>query len=84
MRRRQQQNTGLMQTARQSPNSYGDKVAKHYYTDSEGADALDSSGKKIAIPINDSGVEVPDAKFQEHYAAGYYATGSLVLPDGAE
>ncbi len=65
-------------------NSYGDKVAKHYYTDSEGADALDSSGKKIAIPINDSGVEVPDAKFQEHYAAGYYATGSLVLPDGAE
>lgn len=65
-------------------NSYGDKVAKHYYTDSTGANALDGSGNKIPIPIDSSGVETPDAKFQEHYAAGYYATGTLVLPEGAE
>lgn len=65
-------------------NTYGDKIAKHYYTDANGADALDGSGKKIAIPIDDSGIEQPDAKFQEHYEAGYYATGTLVLPDGAQ
>jgi cell division septal protein FtsQ len=65
-------------------NAYGDKVVKHYYTDESGNTALDSSGNKIAIPIDSDGVETPDAKFQEHYAAGYYATGTLVLPEGAE
>ena len=65
-------------------NSYGDKIAKHYYTDADGKDAVDAQGKKIAIPINETGIETPDAKFQEHYTAGYYATGSLVLPEGAE
>lgn len=65
-------------------NTYGDKIAKHYYTDENGADALDGEGKKIAIPIDEAGTEVPDAKFQEHYAAGYYSTGKLVLPEGVE
>lgn len=65
-------------------NSYGDQIAKHYYTDSSGSDALDSNGKKIPIPIDSSGTEVLDAKFQEHYEAGYYAAGTLILPEGAE
>ena len=65
-------------------NSYGDKVVKHYYTDANGANALDGSGNKIPIPIDSDGTETADAKFQEHYEAGYYATGVLVLPDGAE
>jgi cell division protein FtsQ len=62
-------------------NSSGQKAVKHYYTDSEGNAALDASGNKIPIPLDENGDEVVDADFLEHYAAGYYETGTLVLPD---
>lgn len=62
-------------------NKYGDKVVKHYYTDAEGNQYLDNSGNPILIPIDSSGSEINDDSFTEHYDAGYYATGTLVLPD---
>lgn len=62
-------------------NSSGQKAVKHYYTDESGNYALDGSGNKIAIPLDENGDEVVDADFLEHYAAGYYETGTLVLPD---
>ena len=61
-------------------NEYGDKVAKHYYTTEDGKDALDENGQKIPIPLDDKGHENPDADFIEHYKAGYYASGKLVIP----
>ena len=61
-------------------NESGEKVVKHYYSDASGNDALDSAGNKIAIPIDEKGNEVRDADFLAHYEAGYYATGSLVIP----
>lgn len=61
-------------------NSYGDQIEKHYYVDETGNDALDENGNRIAIPIDDSGNEVPDEEFIGHYNAGYYATGQLVIP----
>lgn len=60
-------------------NTYGDQVVKHYYTDANGNDALDASGNKIAIPIDENGLEVVDEDFQAHYEAGYYASGVLVM-----
>lgn len=61
-------------------NQYGDKVVKRYYTDKDGKEAVDASGNKIPIPIDENGVEHPDQDFLAHYEAGYYATGSLVIP----
>ena len=61
-------------------NENGEKVVKHYYSDAAGNDALDSAGNKIAIPIDEKGNEVRDGDFLVHYEAGYYATGSLVIP----
>lgn len=65
-------------------NTYGDKIAKHYYSDENGSDAVDAEGKKIPIAIDEEGNEVLDPQFQEHYAAGYYASGTLVVPEGTE
>jgi len=65
-------------------NSSGEKAVKHYYTDESGNPAVDASGNKIPIPINDSGDEVVDADFLEHYADGYYETGTLVMPSDAQ
>lgn len=65
-------------------NQYGDEVVKHYYTDENGNQALDANGNPIPIPIDNQGNETPDEDFLDHYASGYYATGQLVLPDGAE
>ena len=62
-------------------NQYGDKVVKRYYTDKDGKEATDASGNKIAIPIDENGVEHPDQDFLAHYEAGYYASGTLVIPD---
>lgn len=61
-------------------NSSGEKAVKHYYTDASGNPAVDASGNKIPIPINESGDEVVDADFLQHYADGYYETGTLVMP----
>lgn len=61
-------------------NENGEKVVKHYYSDAAGNDALDSSGNRIAIPIDEKGNEIRDGDFLAHYEAGYYATGSLVIP----
>ena len=61
-------------------NSYGDKVVKHYYVDSNGNKALDGAGNPIPIPIDASHNEVIDSDFISHYEAGYYATGVLVIP----
>jgi len=61
-------------------NTYGDKVEKHYYLDEEGEFALDGAGRKIPVPISLQGFEVPDEKFLEHYAEGFYSTGELVIP----
>ncbi len=63
-------------------NSFGDQVAKHYYTIGEDKQqALDGSGNPIPIPLNREGMEVVDENFEEHYNAGYYNTGKLVLPE---
>lgn len=61
-------------------NSYGDKVVKHYYVDSNGNKALDGAGNPIPIPIDSSHNEVIDKDFISHYEAGYYSTGTLVVP----
>lgn len=65
-------------------NSSGEKAVRHYYTDANGNAALDANGQKIVIPIDENGDEVKDGDFQSHYAAGYYASGSLVLPEDDE
>lgn len=65
-------------------NENGEKVVKHYYSDAEGNDALDGAGNRIAILIDEKGNEVRDADFLAHYEAGYYATGSLVIPPEAQ
>ena len=59
---------------------YGDSAVKHYYVDAQGNRALDASGKPIPIPIDETATEVIDPDFQEHYEAGYYASGVLVMP----
>ncbi len=62
-------------------NKYGDKIVKHYYTDSDGVQYLDENENPILIPIDSSGSEQKDADFQTNYDAGYYATGTLVIPE---
>lgn len=62
-------------------NKYGDKVLKHFYQDDKGNYYLDASGNWILIPIDEEGNQQPDDKFLEHYTAGYYATGQLVIPE---
>lgn len=63
-------------------NKWGDKAVKHYYTDSNGLEYLDDNGNPILIPINTlTGEEESDASFLEHYELGYYATGTLVIPE---
>ena len=59
---------------------YGDSAVKHYYVDAQGNQALNASGKPIPIPIDETATEVIDPDFQEHYEAGYYASGVLVMP----
>lgn len=61
-------------------NSSGEQIVKNYYTDESGNYALDANGNKIAIPIDENGNEVTDGDFLTNYAAGYYATGTLVIP----
>ncbi len=63
-------------------NQYGDNIAKHYYTDSEGNAAVDANGNQIPIPIDENGSEVIDPNFNRNYTNGYYSTGTLVLPEG--
>ncbi|MCH4207086.1 MAG: FtsQ-type POTRA domain-containing protein [Solobacterium sp.] len=65
-------------------NKYGDKVVKHYYTDSSGNQYLDDNGYPILIPIDSAGNEQTDADFKTNYDAGYYATGSLQYPETDE
>lgn len=62
-------------------NKYGDLSVKHYYRDAEGNYAEDASGNRIVIPIDDEGMDAADEHFQEHYEAGFYDTGELVIPD---
>ncbi|MGM9941035.1 MAG: cell division protein FtsQ/DivIB [Bulleidia sp.] len=61
-------------------NEYGDPVEKHYYVDSKGNTAVDGAGNPIPIPIDERHNEVPDSDFIAHYEAGYYTTGTLVMP----
>ena len=61
-------------------NSSHEKAVKHYYKDADGNTAVNGQGNPITIPINEHGDEVPDGDFLAHYEAGYYASGSLVLP----
>ena len=65
-------------------NEYGDGIVKHYYTDLAGEPALDENGKRIPIPIDESGHEIKDPDFQENYEKGYYRTGVLVIPEDPE
>ena len=65
-------------------NKYGDLSAKHYYKDEEGNYAEDAGGNRIVIPIDEEGMDVVDEHFQEHYKAGFYDTGELVIPEGYE
>lgn len=62
-------------------NRWGDRVVKHYYQDSDGNYYLDKSGNWILIPIDATGTDDPDPDFLDHYLAGYYDTGTLVLPE---
>ena len=62
-------------------NKWGDKAVKHYYKDSNGYFYLDDNGEKIVIPINDNVEDIRDPDFEDHYLAGYYKTGVLVIPD---
>ncbi len=59
---------------------WGDKAVKHYYQSSDGY-YLDASGNKIVIPIDENGNDVEDPDFLDHYLAGYYDSGTLVIPD---
>ena len=61
-------------------NAYGDKAVVHYYILKNGKYAYDMEGNKIKIPLNKQGFEEVDEDFEEHYEAGYYATGVLQLP----
>lgn len=65
-------------------NTYGDPAYKHYYTLEDDSYALDEKGNPIPIPLNDRGFENKDKEFLEHYEAGYYKTGKLVIPDESE
>ena len=65
-------------------NTYGDPAYKHYYTLEDDSYALDEKGNPIPIPLNDRGFEDKDKEFLEHYEAGYYKTGKLVIPDENE
>lgn len=65
-------------------NRWGDKAVKHYYKDDYGNFYLDENGNKIVIPINEFVEDVVDEDFLEHYFAGYYATGTLVIPPPEE
>lgn len=58
-------------------NASGDKVIVHYYTESSGKQAKAENGQLIKIPVNEHGYEVPDKQFNQHYAAGYYKSGTL-------
>lgn len=62
-------------------NRWGDRVVKHYYQDSDGNYYLDKSGNWILIPIDATGTDDPDPGFLDHYLAGYYDTGTLVMPE---
>ena len=62
-------------------NTYGDPAYKHYYTLEDDSFALDEKGNKIPIPLNERGFENKDKDFIEHYEAGYYKTGKLVIPE---
>ena len=61
-------------------NSYGDRCVKHYYQDGNGDYYLDESGNWILIPIDQKGNELKDKDFEANYEAGYYAGGTLVIP----
>ncbi len=61
-------------------NKWGDKAVKHYYADKNGNFFLDKAGNKIVIPISIKGNDEPDKKFEDHYFAGYYDSGVLILP----
>lgn len=65
-------------------NKWGDAAVKHYYTDSYGNKYLDDDGNPIVIPIDQNGSDVEDSDFLEHYEAGYYSTGTLVIPEETE
>lgn len=60
-------------------NRWGDKAIKHYYHDESGY-FLDQNGNYIPIPLDANGDENPDPEFVKHYDAGWYATGTLVIP----
>ncbi len=62
-------------------NTYGDPAYKHYYTLEDDSYALDEKGNPIPIPLNDRGFEDKDKQFLEHYEAGYYKSGKLVIPE---
>lgn len=62
-------------------NKYGDPAGIHYYTDDEGFPVYDAQGLPIVIPIDDEGIDIKDPDFMEHYEAGYYDSGVLILPD---
>lgn len=62
-------------------NKWGDAAVKHYYTDENGLCYEDEEGNCIVIPIDSSGTDVEDSDFLEHFEAGYYATGELVIPE---
>ncbi len=61
-------------------NKWGDKAVKHYYQSAEGY-YLDASGNRIVIPIDQNGDDAEDPDFLNHYLAGYYDSGTLVIPD---
>ena len=65
-------------------NKFGDRAVKHYYQDSYGFYFLDDSGNYIVIPINEKGEDVRDPDFETNYLAGYYASGTLVIPQPEE
>ncbi len=67
-------------------NSAGEKAVKHYYlnVDTIGNQLTDANGNPILIPIDEYGDEVYDTEFEEHYEEGYYATGTLIIPETVE
>ncbi|MBQ1319185.1 MAG: FtsQ-type POTRA domain-containing protein [Solobacterium sp.] len=65
-------------------NRWGDKAIKHYYQDASGGYYLDETGNWIIIPIDAGGNDNKDPDFLDHYILGYYATGTLVIPEPEE